>query len=305
MNSRGRRAQQLAGEAARNPDALALHVGACLAPQAQRFRVAPELDADFLEDRLGVGLDDLDGLAVQQFDRGDATANVRQLCGGAVRTCRATCLAVAGAAGAVDRGRVAQGRSRSCPAGGRRALIYNTCAGPRRRRLVSQLMTSVVRPGASAAGPPRTRAYSSSKASVNDRRHLLAAGGLLGQQAVELGVVLPVPGTRILSRCELAGAALLELVGDVGGRELAEHGSRAPLACRRRAPSRGHACPAARPAASRPGLRRAGRAIRTVAAGPARCSSTSAAGCCCCPAPPARLQRPRPRRLPYAHARCR
>ncbi len=89
-----RRAQQLAGEAARNADALALHVGAGFAPQAQRFRVAPELDADFLEDRLGVGLDDLDGLAVQQFDRGDAAADVGQLGGRAVRARRATDLAV-------------------------------------------------------------------------------------------------------------------------------------------------------------------------------------------------------------------
>ncbi len=106
------RAQQLAGEAARNPDAFAVHVGPCLAPQPQRFRVAPELDADLFEDRLGIGLDDLHGLAVQQLDGGNAAADVRELLGHAVRTRRTPRFAIAGAAGAVDRGRVAQGRAR-------------------------------------------------------------------------------------------------------------------------------------------------------------------------------------------------
>ena len=54
--------QQLAGQATRNPHAFAAHVGAGVVPEPQRLRIAPEFDADFLEDRFGIGLDDLDRL---------------------------------------------------------------------------------------------------------------------------------------------------------------------------------------------------------------------------------------------------
>ena len=57
-----RGAQQLARHATRNAHAFAVHVGAGLVPQSQRFRIAPELDPDFGEDGLGICLDDLDRL---------------------------------------------------------------------------------------------------------------------------------------------------------------------------------------------------------------------------------------------------
>ena len=54
---------ELASEAARNPDPLALNVGPGVAPQRERLRIVPELDADLLEYRLRVVLDEL-----QPFD---------------------------------------------------------------------------------------------------------------------------------------------------------------------------------------------------------------------------------------------
>ena len=80
-----RRGQQGARHPARYVDSIALHVGPGLAPQAQRFRVAAELDADLLENRLGVRLDDLDGLSAQQFDHGELAPYVGQLAGGLSR----------------------------------------------------------------------------------------------------------------------------------------------------------------------------------------------------------------------------
>jgi hypothetical protein len=73
------RREQRTGQPPRDPHAFAAHVGAGIAPEPQRLRVAPELDADFLEDRLGIGLDDFDGLRVEQFDRGDPASDVGQL----------------------------------------------------------------------------------------------------------------------------------------------------------------------------------------------------------------------------------
>ena len=53
------------GETTRNPDPLTLNVGAGAAPERQCLGVVPELDADFLENRLRVVLDDLQALGGQ------------------------------------------------------------------------------------------------------------------------------------------------------------------------------------------------------------------------------------------------
>jgi hypothetical protein len=68
----------LPAQAPRHAHPLTLHVGAPGAPQPQRFRVAPELDADLLEDRLGIVGNDLDRLAAEQIDRGELAPDVGQ-----------------------------------------------------------------------------------------------------------------------------------------------------------------------------------------------------------------------------------
>ena len=124
-----RRAEQRAGQAAGNAHALAAHVGAGVTPQAQRFGVATEFDADFLEDRLGVRLDDLDRFAAQQFDVRDAAADVRQLAEAALAARRAARFPVAAAAGTMNGVLIAQPglRAGRHGPGKRGALIYNTC----------------------------------------------------------------------------------------------------------------------------------------------------------------------------------
>jgi hypothetical protein len=47
---------------------FAPHIGPCRAPQFQRAGVLDKVDADLLENRLGVVLDDLDGLVVQDLE---------------------------------------------------------------------------------------------------------------------------------------------------------------------------------------------------------------------------------------------
>ena len=69
--------EQAPRQAARNVDALARDVRAGLPPQAQRLRIAPELDADLLEDGLGVGLDDLDRFASSAAPPARACAGCR------------------------------------------------------------------------------------------------------------------------------------------------------------------------------------------------------------------------------------
>ena len=76
-----RRLQQVTGQPARDVHALALHVGAGVAPQAQGLGVAAELDADLLEDRLGIGLDDLHRLAAQQLHGRELAADIGVLDG--------------------------------------------------------------------------------------------------------------------------------------------------------------------------------------------------------------------------------
>ena len=55
-----RRLQQMPRKAARDVHPLAVDIGAGPLPQAQGFRIAPEFDADLLENGLGVVFDDLD-----------------------------------------------------------------------------------------------------------------------------------------------------------------------------------------------------------------------------------------------------
>ena len=64
LHELGRRGvgHELAGEAAGDPDALAGDVGPGAAPQRERLRVVSELDADLLENRLRVVLDELETL---------------------------------------------------------------------------------------------------------------------------------------------------------------------------------------------------------------------------------------------------
>src|SRR5271165_7170240 len=73
--------EQPASEAARNVNPLADDVGARAAPQTQGLRIAPKLDANFLEDRLGVGLDHFDRFGAEQLDYGEFAADIRVLGG--------------------------------------------------------------------------------------------------------------------------------------------------------------------------------------------------------------------------------
>ena len=60
-------------------DAGALHVGAGLFPQLQALVVAMELDADLLENDVGIVLDDLQPLLAQHLHDGCPAADERQL----------------------------------------------------------------------------------------------------------------------------------------------------------------------------------------------------------------------------------
>src|SRR3546814_12008338 len=58
---------ELAAEAAREAHALALDVGAGLLEQRQRLRLPAELDADLLQHRLGIVLDEGEALFREQL----------------------------------------------------------------------------------------------------------------------------------------------------------------------------------------------------------------------------------------------
>ena len=47
---------------------MALNIGPGILEQRLGFVVVAELDADFLKDQIGIGLDDLDGLGRQDFE---------------------------------------------------------------------------------------------------------------------------------------------------------------------------------------------------------------------------------------------
>ena len=65
-----------AAHAAREAHALALELGAGVLPDLERLRVLAELDADFLENSVGVALDDLQAFLVQDLVVGDRTRDV-------------------------------------------------------------------------------------------------------------------------------------------------------------------------------------------------------------------------------------
>ena len=69
---RGR--DELRGEAARKAHALALDVGAGLLAAARAPRVVAELDADLLEHRLGIVLDERQPFLVEHLDERDLSA---------------------------------------------------------------------------------------------------------------------------------------------------------------------------------------------------------------------------------------
>ena len=56
---------------AREADSLAVHGRARLAQQAQRVRIAAEVQADLLEDRVRVVLDEREALLVEDLERGE------------------------------------------------------------------------------------------------------------------------------------------------------------------------------------------------------------------------------------------
>ena len=74
--ARGRRGAELAREPAREPHALALDVGARVAKARQRGGIIAEVDADLLQQRLGVALDDREPFLAQDLGRGDRAGDV-------------------------------------------------------------------------------------------------------------------------------------------------------------------------------------------------------------------------------------
>ena len=66
------RLHELAGEAAREADALAVDVGAGVGEELERVGVVAEVDPDLLEDRVGVVLDQREALLGQDLERGRA-----------------------------------------------------------------------------------------------------------------------------------------------------------------------------------------------------------------------------------------
>jgi hypothetical protein len=67
-----------AGEAALEADALALDIGACAAEQLERLWIAAELHADFLQDRIGIALDELQAFFAEQAEQAEGTVDIGQ-----------------------------------------------------------------------------------------------------------------------------------------------------------------------------------------------------------------------------------
>jgi hypothetical protein len=80
----GRRPDELPAHARREPNPLAVDVGAPLAQGGQGLGVA-ELDADLLQDAVGVALDELDALVGQDLERGQRPGDERHLLGDGVQ----------------------------------------------------------------------------------------------------------------------------------------------------------------------------------------------------------------------------
>jgi hypothetical protein len=76
---RRRRLDQRAAQALGEMHAAALHVGAGGLPHRERLGVVAELDADFLQHRVGIGLDEGKAFLVEHLIDLDAPADVGQL----------------------------------------------------------------------------------------------------------------------------------------------------------------------------------------------------------------------------------
>ena len=102
---------------AREADALALDVGAGVVEQPERLGVAAELDADLLEDRVGVVLDEREALLVEDLERGERAGQERHP------------LDVV-----AERARPAGRPGRRCAGGASSSVIGASSAAPRPRR---------------------------------------------------------------------------------------------------------------------------------------------------------------------------
>ena len=141
------RLDDLAAHPAREADPLAVDVGAGVAQQAEGVGVAAELEADLLEDRVGVVLDEREALLVEDLERGELPGQERDVLG------------VGGEAGRLAGGSAAAPPARRC----RPSAVLPACRPPptrRRRRSVAGVGARAAAPPArrSAAGPrPRAR----------------------------------------------------------------------------------------------------------------------------------------------------
>ena len=130
------RLDDLAAHPAREADALAVDVGAGVAEQAERVGVAAELDADLLEDRVGVVLDEREALLAEDLERGELPGQERD---------------VLGMAREPERPGGRRGR-RSAAAAGRPSGVLPRCRSPRSAGAVARC------PGVGSGGAGRGRA---------------------------------------------------------------------------------------------------------------------------------------------------
>jgi len=72
------RLDERAGKPALETDALPRHIGAGLAQQLERFGIAAELHADFLQDRVGVPLDELKALLAEEAEDPEGAVDIGQ-----------------------------------------------------------------------------------------------------------------------------------------------------------------------------------------------------------------------------------
>jgi hypothetical protein len=72
-------ADQRAAKAARKMHPRALHVGSCRAPHRQRLIVIAKLNADLLQDEIGVGFDEGESLLVEHLIIGELAADEGEL----------------------------------------------------------------------------------------------------------------------------------------------------------------------------------------------------------------------------------
>ncbi len=75
--ARRRGLHQLAAHAARETHPFALHVGACGLEQCQRLVIVAEVDADLLQDRIGIVFEQFEAIAPHHFVAGNLPRDVR------------------------------------------------------------------------------------------------------------------------------------------------------------------------------------------------------------------------------------